>query len=287
MSFLQQSRQPAADSRTRQPSRGATQTRQGPSPVQVFAQLMGDLVRLIPWGKLALGGTVALLAGLTPWVLSTGVTSMDRQFNQVTIQGELNRLDPAHLEASLEPWMGRSYFATDLNGIKEWVERQPWVQSAAISRQWPGTLTVEVIEQHPVAYWNEQSLLNREGQVFAPMDTTPAGPIPALSGPQAKAGEVLQRARQFADKLAPHDLRLAGMALESRGAWTLQLDNGITLALGRDRVEERFDRFLSVYSSHLGAVAAAVKGVDARYDNGVSVQWRETETVASRGDQTW
>lgn len=287
MTFWQQNRQPAADTRTRRPSRGATQTRQGTSSVQVFSRLMGELVQLTPWRKLSLGAVVALIAGLTPWAISTGISSLDRDFNQVTIQGELTRLEPSALETSLEPWIGRSYFATDLNGIKQWVESQPWVQSAAVSRQWPGTLTVEVIEQHPVAYWNEQALLNREGQVFAPIDTTTAGPIPALSGPRAKATEVLAQARQFADKLAPHDLRLAGMALEPRGAWTLQMDNGITLSLGRDRIEERFDRFLSVYSSHLDAVAGAVKGVDARYDNGVSVQWRETESVASRGVQTW
>lgn len=270
------------------PVRGAARVRpREASPVRVLARLLGAAMRHLPWRHLALGSTVAVLAGLTPWVIGAGLSSLDREFREITVQGDLQRLDASDLATLLAPWKGRSYFATDLTGVKEWVERQPWVQSAAVSRQWPGTLTVEVIEQHPVAYWNEQALLNREGKVFAPMDTAAAGAIPALSGPRAKAAEVLARARDFADKLAPLDLRLAGMALESRGAWTLQLDNGITLALGRDRVEERFDRFLAVYDSHLSVVAGSVERVDARYDNGLSVQWRNTETVASRGDHTW
>ncbi|MDX1589859.1 MAG: cell division protein FtsQ/DivIB [Oleiphilaceae bacterium] len=290
MSFYPQSRHPAArETRQRKvPGRGATQASpRGPSALSVFGGLVGGGLRRVPWRRVALGGVVALLAGLTPWGVSAGLSLLDRDIQQVTVQGDLQRLDAGKLATLMAPWEGRSYFATDLSQVKDWLERQPWVQSAAVSRQWPDTLSVEVIEQHPVAYWNERSLLNREGEVFAPLDSRTAGAIPALSGPRSKAREVLGRARQFADQLAPLDLRLASMSLENRGAWTLQLDNGITLALGRDRVDERFERFLAVYDSHLSAVAASVERVDARYDNGLSVKWRETETVASRGDHTW
>jgi len=275
--------EPAARRRTR----GATQARQKKaSAVGVFFSLSGELMRVIPWSKVALGAVVALAAGMTPWVVSHGIGAMDREFNAVAIEGDLNRLEQQTLQESLEPWLGRSYFATDLSAVKSWVEQQPWVQSAAISRQWPGTLTVDVIEHHPVAYWNGRGLLNREGEVFSPVNPAIAGAIPELYGPPGKAGVVLERARAFAAEMAPSDLRLARMELESRGAWTLQLDNGISVSLGRDRVEERFARFLSVYRSHLKPVAAGVKRIDARYGNGVSVEWRDTETVAARGDQT-
>ena len=71
-------------------------------------------------------------------------------------------------------------------------------------------------------------------------------------------------------------LGLESLRLEARGAWTLLLSNGIRVSLGRDRVDERFQRFMTVYESRLAPIAASINGVDARYGNGVAVRWRDS-----------
>ena len=52
------------------------------------------------------------------------------------------------------------------------------------------------------------------------------------------------------------------------------MTNGIEVALGRDQVEKRFDRFVTVYQRRLASRAAEVERIDARYTNGVAVQWK-------------
>jgi cell division protein FtsQ len=72
------------------------------------------------------------------------------------------------------------------------------------------------------------------------------------------------------------------LSLEQRGAWTLTLSNGIEVELGRDQVTQRFDRFVTVYQERLASRANEVKGVDARYSNGVAVKWKPGATASGK-----
>ena len=288
--FWLRNRYPVREERTSQRrTRGATAAvTQGPSLTRLFLSLAVEGLRRVPWPQVSLGLVVALAAGLAPWGISQGLGAIDRQFDRITVEGDLNRLDRDNLTGVLEPWLGQSFYATDLARVKTYIEQHPWIESAAISRSWPDTLTVEVIEQAPVAYWNGNALINPDGQIFRPREPTLAGAVPEFRGPAGMAQTVLERAGDWSAQLATVGLGIAGIELETRGAWTLQLDNGIAVSLGRDRIDERFERFMAVYRSHLAPIAAAVQAVDARYDNGIAVEWRGTPTdsIASRGDGT-
>ena len=78
----------------------------------------------------------------------------------------------------------------------------------------------------------------------------------------------------MSEQLLGYGLGFAGLTLEQRGAWTLTLANGIEVVLGRDQVEQRFERFITVYENRLASRVSEVSRVDARYSNGVAVQWK-------------
>ncbi len=48
------------------------------------------------------------------------------------------------------------------------------------------------------------------------------------------------------------------MTLDERGAWELTLDNGISLRLGRQDVDTRFDRFITAAARIVVARAADI-----------------------------
>lgn len=255
--------------------RGASPMAEEASALRLLLRMGGGAVRRVPWGQVALGGLVAVAAALLPWAIGQGVQFLDRDFGRVQVQGETERITEGALQRQLAPFIGTSYFATDLSRVKARLEAMPWVDSAAVGREWPGALTVSVREHEPAALWNGQALISNEGKIFRPANT-PATDLLHLSGPAGRAGEVLKRARAFRADLAALGVGLEGVSLEKRGAWTLLLDNGIRVSLGRDRVRERFERFMTVYDSRLAPVAPAITGVDARYGNGVAVRWRDS-----------
>ncbi|TDT37876.1 cell division protein FtsQ [Halospina denitrificans] len=256
-------------------ARGASRRQAEPSALALASRMLGAGLARVPWRQACLGVVVAAVAGVMPWALAEGISMLDRDFTDLRVENNPQHTTSEALQGHLEPLFGASYFATDLSRVKARIEMLPWVRSAAVGREWPGTLTVSVLEHEPVAHWNGESLVSQEGVVFSPAQGSLEG-LPGLHGPQGKAGEVLERARAFSGDLESLDLGLESLRLEARGAWTLLLNNGIRVSLGRDRVDERFQRFMTVYESRLAPIAASINGVDARYGNGVAVRWRDS-----------
>lgn len=242
--------------------------------------LLKAVLAAAPWGQVMLGAAIVLLAAMVPWGTSQVLTAMDRQVMAIDVTGTLVGENRTSLERSAGKWIGRSFFATDLSEIKDSLEQRPWVESAAVKRVWPDRLQVEVREKKPLAYWNNDRLVSRNGELFSPGNPEVAGKLPRLAGPDERVKEVISMARLMADTLTGHNLGFAGLRLEQRGAWTLTLANGIEVVLGRDQVEERFERFITVYQERLASRSDEVSRVDARYSNGVAVQWKSVDTAS-------
>ncbi|MAA66710.1 MAG: cell division protein FtsQ [Alteromonadaceae bacterium] len=237
-------------------------------------QLLRNWFGPLPWMQWGLGVLVLVVAGLVPWGTGQVLNALDRQIADIEIKGDLKGLDRDRLMGDVHSLIGRSFFATDLEDVKQLVEKEPWVESAAVRRVWPDRLAIEVREERPLAYWNKAQIIGRSGHVFQPENPQAAGALPRLSGPEDRVEEVVSVARKMATDLQEIGVGFAGLRLEKRGAWTLQMTNGIEVALGRDQVEKRFDRFVTVYQRRLASRAAEVERIDARYTNGVAVQWK-------------
>jgi cell division protein FtsQ len=85
-------------------------------------------------------------------------------------------------------------------------------------------------------------------------------------------------------------MRIAAVRLDERGAWEFDLDNGLTIRLGRAQVDERFERFMHTALQVVSRRAGEIDYVDMRYSNGFTIGWRTQATPASaplqRADDT-
>ena len=242
--------------------------------------LLKAVLAAVPWVKVGVGTTVVLLAAMMPWAVDRMLAAIDQQIVAVDVRGEFVGESRVAVERAAGSWVGKSYFATDLEDIKAELEQRPLVASAAVKRVWPGRLEIDIREKKPLAYWSDGRLVSRSGQLFRPPNPEAAGRLPRLSGPDERVREVIAMARSMSDKLMNYGLGFSGLALETRGAWTLTLNSGVEVVLGRDQVESRFERFITVYENRLASRLDEVSRVDARYSNGVAVQWK-AETAAA------
>ena len=257
--------------------RGATTVAQGRDRFGVLKAVLAA----VPWLQVGLGATVVLLAALVPWGTDRLLTAMDQQIVAVDVDGQFVGDSQVAIERAAGAWVGKSYFSTDLSEIKTVLESRPWVESAAVKRVWPGRLEIDIREKKPLAYWSDGRLVSRSGELFSPPNPEVAGRLPRLSGPDERVRDVISMARSMSDQLFDYGLGFAGLSLEQRGAWTLTLANGIEVVLGRDQVEQRFERFMTVYENRLASRVDEVSRVDARYTNGVAVQWKTDAAVAA------
>lgn len=180
------------------------------------------------------------------------------------------------------PRIRGNFFTIDLNATRMAFETVPWVQRATVRREWPNRLVVLVDEYEALGTWGEQEgrLISVDGIVFsANLDEAEEdGKLPALDGPGDSAREVAQRLGDLREWLAPLQLTPLALSLSGRYAWTVRLDNGIVLYLGRAHEREalkvRIDRFASVYPQLAAALPGRIEAMDMRYPNGLALRRR-------------
>jgi cell division protein FtsQ len=144
---------------------------------------------------------------------------------------------------------------------------------------------VRVTEQQAVARWNDTDLVNARGDRFANSAHFVPPELPQLSGPNGSAAEVVTRFLGLQGRVVEAGLRLVALRLDARGAWDLQLDNGVVVRIGRKQVEERWARFLAVALRMISQRAADITYVDMRYSNGFAIGWRSGSTRLVAGDE--
>lgn len=221
--------------------------------------------------------TLTALAIFTGLLWSAGSALwhwLDRPVAEIRVTGAVRHLDRMEVAQRVEPLLDRGLLAADLAGIQAAVGEQPWVRHAAVIRDWPHTLEVRVDEEVPVARWGEAGLLNHEGEIFWPELNQEYVGLPRLSGPAKDTEAVMAQFHDLSPMFRRVGLKVVALDLEARGAWALVLDNGIRVIVGRSAINERLERFLSLYTQVLAARAQEIESVDIRYANGVSVRWK-------------
>ena len=132
---------------------------------------------------------------------------------------------------------------------------------------------VKVEEFTPFAHWNRGQLISSQGEAFSVPEADVIQGLPWLSGPQDQLGLVLKNWTKFSDELGSAGPELQQMTRSRRGAWSMVLNNGTTVHLGREAAWERLQRLMVSWDSLLQGQMAPPRDVDLRYSNGFAVLW--------------
>jgi cell division protein FtsQ len=209
---------------------------------------------------------------------------LDQPLTRVEISGRFQRVQPLDVEKAVRSHVGRQgLVSVDLEAISLAVRQIPWVDRATVGRAWPKGLRIEVIEQIPVARWGEEGLLNARGQRFVNDSRHLPPELPVLTGPPGYEPQMTELYLAMQPRLVEAGMRLARLQLDERGAWELRLDNGVTLRLGRQHIDQRFDRFMQAAVRVVAARAAEIAYVDLRYSSGFAIGWRPGVGEVARG----
>jgi cell division protein FtsQ len=242
----------------------------------------------IDWrAALRVAAAVAALA-LLGQLLSAG---LDQPVRRVVLEGSFQRVSTVEVEQVLRASLRGGFVTANLDELRTAIEALAWVDRARVQRRWPDAIVVEVVEQLPAARWGEDGLLNTRGELFVTGARHPPPELPRLDGPPGTESLVAQRYLAIQGRLLDQGLRLAALRLDPRGAWEMDLSNGVTVRLGRNQVDRRMDRFIRVAAQVIAGRAADIEHVDMRYSNGFSIGWRpgvdlRPDRAAASGDET-
>ena len=202
----------------------------------------------------------------------------------VRLMSAPERVVPSEVLALVKSGVQGNFMTVDINRLRLSLEALPWVKSVSIRREFPDRLLLQIEEHQAVARWNDDALVNQQGEVFV---AETKQQLPRFIGIDGSSAEVLDEYKAFSAQLAVLNLQVSQIALSARHAWQLHLSNGTVLELGREALQERMARFVAYQMAEdskpkaeetksgdtgrkLAAQGSSV--VDMRYRNGFAVR---------------
>ncbi|MCC7083110.1 MAG: cell division protein FtsQ/DivIB [Burkholderiales bacterium] len=198
---------------------------------------------------------------------------------EVRIAAQPVHVRRAEIEAVVRQELRGSFFTLDLARARKSFESIPWVRKAQLRRQWPDRLDVTLEEHVPLARWGTLGLVNTQGEVFhAQFD----GELPVFNGPPGAAKEMAIQYAYFRRSLERIGREPVQVNVSARRAWSIRLDGGTALELGRADLEGRLARFVQNQARVAAVLGRPIEYVDLRYANGFAVRVPELARVEAK-----
>lgn len=194
--------------------------------------------------------------------------------SSVKIEGEFKYLDKDQLREQAMPVVDGGFFSVDLVAVRNALLNLPWVEDVSVRRQWPDQLLVRVMEKQPVVFWGKDGVLSSKGELFSPGQILNEN-LPRMNGPEGLHSSMFKELSRMQAWLLETGLYIQEIKLDARRSWTLIMQNGIELRLGRGNMYERLQRFASVYKNNFQSETRKIEHIDMRYTNGFAVAWKE------------
>lgn len=234
-------------------------------------------------------GVVMLLAALAWWAVRHPAFAIAA----IKVQGDVVHNNAVTLRANVAPRLAGNFFTVDLAAASRAFESVPWVRKAVVRREFPNRLRVQLQEHQAVALWGvdgDTRLVNSFGEVFeANVGEVDQEGLPRLAGPEGASAQVLAMYRSVAPLFDTLDLSVDQLTLSGRGSWTLALDTGAVVELGRGTPEElaarsqRFVQTLTQATSKYGRRPEALVSADLRHSDGFAMKLRGVSTTEAGG----
>jgi len=192
----------------------------------------------------------------------------------IQIGGAFYYVSAEQVKKRIAPIVKGNFFTVNIRQIQESVRSHRWIEEVTIQRVWPDTLRIYIAEQNPVAYWLPGKLVNNKGQIFDGRPHSKLPVLPVFSGPKEYHVEMTKKYLAMKKTLSLYRLKVKKVLVTPRRAWKLVLVNGVTIKLGRQNIDKRLARLMSVYRGALANKMSAIRVIDMRYTNGFAVQWK-------------
>ena len=223
---------------------------------------------------------IGAIAG-TVWLYYLAMDADEVPLKRLVVQGELHYLSRTEVREALAGEPLGSFFSADVNVIRAHLERHPWIAQASVRKEWPDVLRVFVVEQQPLAHWNEHqrpnALVTASGTVFEVDKSNIDVLLPKLFGPEHAVVETVEQYQQVHELLELNGHTVVALTLTDRFAVDVELMSGITLRIGREGLLERVQRFIDMFPTIIRHKTQPIDYVDLRYDTGIAVAWKDNK----------
>jgi len=237
--------------------------------------------------SIAVLGLVIMLAGCA-YLFRISQDPLRFPVRNVDVMGTLDYANRDVMMAAVRQHTAKGFYGLNIGELRQTLEMQPWIARSRVSRVWPARIIVEIEEHEPAARWNDDGLISKRLELFAPPQLLDGNArfaewqavfadLPQLRGTAERHNELLDSYRAYDEQLEAFNLSVAVLHEDQRRSLTLTLSNQVVVRLGYEEQELRMNRFRDVYTRLAQKAVAANLSFDMRYSNGFALGVENTD----------
>ncbi len=245
-------------------------------------QSRGEMVAGIVFTLLVIGALVAAGMVIKQRFYDGNFLPVDT----ITIRGTLDQNSVEEISSLLSNsgLMG-NFIRLNVDDVRQLVEELPWVQSAAVRKQWPSLLQLHITEKIPQVRWGADRLYSQSVGIFTPPEDRTYPDLVRIDAPDELASAVFPVFIRCQILLARHGFAVDAVRVSDRRSWEFVLKNGPLLILGREQeeFEDRIERFARIYRMMRDQERQLTAYADLRYENGIALGWKSDDATPQEG----
>lgn len=232
--------------------------------------MMKALFRLTAW-TLAIALVILPVAA----VLNGWIGGERWPMRQLRVSGEFNLVTDQQVRETVLPFVNNGYFAVNLEQVRQRIATLPWVKQVDVRKRWPDRLEVTVTEYKPLARWGEKNLLAENAEIFA-IPKNAKFKLPMFEGPESNASDMMSFYSYAKPLFLTMGLQVESIRMSARGSWSLTLNDGLEIEVGRGDPQQRLARFARLMPQIKNdEQQRQLVRADLRYTNGFALSWKE------------
>jgi cell division protein FtsQ len=184
--------------------------------------------------------------------------------------------------------------SVDLYAVHQRLMNQPYIKSAWLSRQYPNTIYISIVEREPIAVLSESQLryVDEDGVVLPRIESDVKFDLPFIAGISGldsiqngqkiyseeimKAVEILKTASVMGTSQLISEINMNN----SSDVQMYSIDGGVKIILGRDDYAAKFSKLQTFWNEFVKTSdASRLLYIDLRYEGQVVVKWKQDGTV--------
>lgn len=255
------------------------------TPSRPMLYISSSLLGLAVVAGLLVGGYVGRAVASVNHAIDNVTAQAGFGISTVNLAGN-SRTPPASILAALGFEPGQSIFGADIQSARLRLLQLEWVAQADVSRRYPDSISVSIVEKKPYALWQANDglhVIERNGKpiTFARMEDYPHLPV--------FAGDPPVGASDLVDAIATHravSARVKIMQRISARRWDLILDDGVVVRLPEDGWQKQLD-VLEHLIVDKSVLERDISEIDLRSANNIFFTLRgQQQQQVTRGNKT-
>ena len=217
--------------------------------------------------------TILFMAAL----MSGVIKSTHWEIVNIKLDAEFKRVNSEQIRIVVASQSERSFFKVNPDKIREDLTKLPWVQHVSVNKKWPNSLIIKLIEHKAVASWNDNKLLNENGEIFEVDRIDDLTALPKIHGNDNDSQLIWDKYVRFNEIVKKTGYDISTSRISNRGGWKLELSNGIEINLGSQQMDAKLVRLTDTWPKLLKLKQKLPLYIDLRYTNGYVVKWPQIE----------